>query len=309
MLVSRRKISIIIIATAALAAVAMCVYLPHRSPSAAEDDKIDVFYLVSTEVLSATDSLGAPCWQALLTEADRAAIDGEIEWVEHNMFYDDFRLIAPYYHQFTFESIYKLDRPSFDSVYQQVAREACEAFDHYMATANHGRPFVLAGFSQGAMLTLDVLRHMTDEQYSRLVACYAIGYRLSESDLQHPHIRAAEGETDCGVVISFNSTQTEEAIWPFVSEDAATCINPVNWRTDATSAVFSYDSTRLEVHVDSLHHVLMVTTDKPSYYHSFYDVAPFFLEAGVSRDNLHHWDLLFYASRIHDNALLRAMNF
>lgn len=42
------------------------------------------------------------------------------------------------------------------------------------------------------------------------------------------------------------------------------------------------------------------------YYDSFYDAAPFFLDAGISWKNLHHWDLLFYASNIHDNALLRA---
>lgn len=278
----------------------------YQSASEYDTAKIDVFYFVSTEVLSATDSLGNVAWQSQLTPSDRAAITGEIAWVEQNMFYDDYNLFAPYYHQFTFDAIWQLSKSQFDSVYQSVACEACQAFDDYMTNENHGRPFVLAGFSQGAMLTLEVLRHMTDEQYNRMVACYTIGYRLTENDLAHPHIRAAEGESDHGVVVSFNSTLSEDAIWPFVSEAAATCINPVNWCTDATSAVFTFDSTTNELHVDTAAHVLLVSTDRPSYYHAFYDAAPFFLQAGVSRDNLHHWDLLFYASRIHDNALFRA---
>lgn len=267
--------------------------------------KIDVLYFVSTEVLSATDSLGAVAWQSGLIPADKAAMTGEIDWVGQNMFYQDYNLFAPYYHQYTFDAIYRLPRPSFDSVYQRVVREACQAFDAYMERDNHGRKFVLAGFSQGAMLTLDVLRHMTDEQFSRMIVCYTIGYRLSADDLRHPHIKAATGESDYGVVVSFNSTLSADAVWPFVSEGAAACINPVNWRTDATPAAFTFGSTANTLFVDSLREVLLVSTDSPSYYHSFYDAAPFFQQAGVHPDNLHHWDLLFYAPRIHDNALRR----
>lgn len=39
-----------------------------------------------------------------------------------------------------------------------------------------------------------------------LVACYAIGWRITEEDLrQYPHLRMASGEDDTGVIISFNS--------------------------------------------------------------------------------------------------------
>ena len=278
----------------------------YQSDMAYDTAKIDVLYLVSTEVLSATDTLGQETWQSQLIAADKAAMQGEIAWVEQNMFYDDYNIFAPYYHEFTFDAIIRLGSEQFDSVYQQVAAEVCDAVDYYMEHDNHGRRFVVAGFSQGAMLALDVLRHLTDEQYERMIACYMIGYRLTEADLQHPHIRAAAGESDYGVVISFNSTQTVEAIWPFVSEGAATCINPVNWRTDAVPAIFMFDSTQVEAHIDTVHHVLIDSTNAPSYYQAFYDQCPFFLQAGVSRDNLHHWDLLFYASSIHDNALRRA---
>lgn len=268
----------------------------------------DVLYLVSTEVLSARDRNGDVCWQSCLTVDDMAAIKGEIEWVEENMFSDGFNLIAPYYHQMTFDALTGEGCVNKEEVYRNVASEVCEAFDYYMSHSNGGRPFVIAGFSQGAMLVLDLLRHMTDEQYSRMVACYMLGYRLSEADLAHPHIKAASDEGGTGVVISFNSTQTREAIWPLVSENAVTCINPLTWRTDSEPALFHYDGTANTVHVDSQTNVLLVKTDKPAYYHSFYDAAPFFLNAGVSRDNLHHWDLLFYSRQIHDNALLRARN-
>lgn len=320
-----KRISLIAVAFAAFVAAAVSVYFINREPreqvqvqvwdspsmwypseNTTDSTAVDVFYLVSTEVLSATDSTGAVAWQSQLIPSDREAITGELAWVQKHMFHQDFRFIAPYYHQYTFDAIYKLTPQEFSGVYNKVAEEACQAFDYYMEHQNQGRPFILAGFSQGAMLTLDVLRHMTDEQYARMVACYTLGYRLSAADLQHPHIQAATGEKDLGVVISFNSTQTQEAIWPFVSQGSATCINPVNWRTDDTPATFLFEVTTNQVHVDQASQVLMVSTDNPAYYDGFYDVAPFFLTAGVDRKNMHHWDLLFYASNIHDNALLRS---
>lgn len=269
-------------------------------------NKIDVLYFVSTNVLSAKDSAGQVAWQSQLVAEDVTAIDAELNKVETAMFYDDFNFFAPYYHQYTFDAIWQLNAKSFDTVYNKVVREACDAFDYYMAHKNHGRPFILAGFSQGAMLILDVLKHMTDKQFSQMIACYMLGYRLTAQDLKHPHVKAATGETDRGVVISFNSTQTPEAIWPFVAQGAATCINPVNWRTDKTPATFTFRGTTNEVHVDPQTNVLLVTTDNPSYYYSYYDKATFYENAHVSRDNLHHWDLLFYLDQIHDNALKRA---
>lgn len=270
-----------------------------------DEDKIDVLYLVSTEVVSATDKNGKECWQSQLTVADLNAIMGEISWVEKNMFDEGFNVVAPYYHQMTFNALTQLSGRDFKSTFRLVSKEVCDAFDYYMKNQNGGRPFIIAGFSQGSMMALEVLKHMTDEQYSRMIACYSLGYRITAEDLKHPHIKAAAGEGDTGVVISFNSAQTREAIWPLVSEGAAACINPLNWKTDSTPATFGFKGTTNTVHVDPETNVLLVNTDDPEYYYSYYDLAPFFLEAGVSKDNLHHWDLLFYPSQIHDNAIFR----
>lgn len=278
----------------------------YQSTNSYDSSKIDVLYYVSTEVLSAEDSSGNVSWQSLLTPQDREYITGEMAWVEKNMFYEDFNVISPYYHQFTFESIWKAEKDEFDAAYEKVTAEACDAFDWYMSHSNAGRPFVLAGFSQGAMLALEVVKHMTPEQKSQMVACYCLGDCLTAEDLEHPNVEAAEGADDKGVVISFNSVLTREAIWPAVSAGAVTCINPVNWKTDSTAATFTYNGTTNNVHVDPQTNVLLIDTDSPEFYHSYYESAPFYLDAGVNPDNLHHWDLQFYAENIHDNALVRA---
>lgn len=270
-----------------------------------DSNQIDVFYLISTDVVSAKDSCGQEVWRSTLSKEDRAAMEKEMSYVRNKLFYGDFNFFSPYYHQFTFDVILQPD-DTLNTVRQDVAEEVCEAFDYYMKHWNNGRRFVLAGFSQGAMHMLDLLRHMSDEQFSRMVAAYEIGYRLSEADLQHPHIRPALGETDSQVVVSFNSVLSPQGIWPLVSEGAVTCINPVNWKTDATPASFSYRELPGEVRVDTTLHVLLVDIE-PESFHTWMD-NPVFKSAGVSQDCLHHWDLLFYTDFIHDNALKRAQS-
>ena len=68
----------------------------------------------------------------------------------------------------------------------------------------------------------------------QLVACYAIGWRLTEEETAAwPQLRPAQGETDTGVIITF-STEAEDvqdsALIPAGMKTLA--INPLNWKTD-----------------------------------------------------------------------------
>jgi len=268
------------------------------------DTQIDLFYLVSTEVISSKTITGETSYLAQLWPEERANMDQEFAFAQKAFCQSDIHCVAPYYHQFTFEAL-SLPQPTFDSLYQVVSQEVCQAFDHYIKYCNQGRPFALVGFSQGGMLVLDLLRHMTDEQYGQLVAAYAIGYRLSDEDICHPHIRPATGETERGVTISYNSVLSNEAIWPLVSGGAAASINPVNWHNDATPATFTYDDQLHTVTLDTTSYQLIIEVDDPSAYRAW-NSNPVFQQMHVHPDCLHHYDLLFYTDCIHDNILKRA---
>ena len=276
----------------------------YRAADTTSPDKIDLIYLVSTDVVSATGDNGEKVYRTRLTLEDKQAIDAELAYVEANIGQGDFNYVAPYYHQFTFESI-NLPADSFQLEYSNVAGEACEAFDYYMAHMNQGRRFVLVGFSQGGMLVLDVLRHMTDKQYGQMVAAYAMGYRISAYDLKCGRIVPATDEGSAGVTVSYNSVLDNSGIWPFVGGNAVAAINPVNWRTDSTTATFTYGGSQHKVHLDTATKQLIVATDKADEYRQWND-NPVFRSANVSLDCLHHWDLLFYTDFIHDNILKRA---
>ncbi len=276
----------------------------YQSKDTVCPDKIDLLYLVSTDVVSATNSDGTTSYRALLTAADKQAINEELAYVEKNIGQHDFNYFAPYYHQFTFDAI-NLPAEKFNAEFQDVVKEVCEAFDYYMTHKNQGRKFALVGFSQGGMLVLDLLKHMTTEQYRQMVAAYAIGYRISAEDEKCPRIIPAYDETTPGVTVSYNSALSTSGIWPFVAANASAAINPVNWKTDSTPATFTYNGGKHTLRLDHSTKLLIVETDKANEYRQWTN-NPVYQSAHVSLDCLHHWDLLFYKQYIHDNIQKRA---
>ena len=301
---------ILILAVAMLATVAGCCS-SNQSGSVWENEELwydsgrtvcdslaDVFYIVSTDVLRSWDEDGNPSMRACLDSSEVPALKKEMSYMDF-VFSDRFNFFSPLYHQFTFECA---QRPveELEIVREQVAEEVREAFDWYMENRNNGRPFILAGFSQGAMMVLDILKHMDEEQYSRMVAAYSIGYRLSAEDLLFPCIKAAQNDSDRGVTISYNSVTRPEAAAPLLTDGAVTCINPMNWKTDGTAAELVYKEDVATVKVDTVSHVLVVEgLDEDKYYVE---------ELGglLGKGNLHHYDILMYRDQIRENAVLRS---
>jgi len=132
-----------------------------------------------------------------------------------------------------------------------------QAFDHFNAQRDKNRPLVVAGFSQGGKAVVELLKHMDSETYRHLAAAYVLGYKVTPDDtLQCKQIRAARDSADVGVTICYNSVKDVKYIQPIVSAPCAMCINPVNWRTDATPAIL-HDT--ITVAVSPEHHVLVLS--------------------------------------------------
>ena len=124
--------------------------------------------------------------------------------------------------------------PLFQTGYGDVER----AFDYYITHLNPDRPFILGGHSQGSMVLIELMRRrMGDpELQKRLVAAYLIGYTVKKGDLEnYPQMKLAQGETDTGVIITYNTQGPHAEGSPVLLTDAVV-INPLNWKTDGTPA-------------------------------------------------------------------------
>ena len=267
-----------------------------------DENKIDVFYILSTRLVKAVDENGNQVFRSTLSAEDRKMMQEEYDYMSTELFdSDDFNFFAPYYRQLTGESYMMKDKKAFTSEMVKSAADVYASFDYYMKHQNNGRPFILAGFSQGGLMSQVLLKSMTDEQYSKLIAAYSMGFQIKEKEAQHPHINPATGEDDLGVTISYNSVASTDTMWNQIEGHAVACINPLNWKTDDTPAELLIDGDRATVHVDQEHQVLVVEGLDPDKY----DGRGYPLKKGV----YHMWDPIFYAAEIRQNALHRAKLF
>ncbi len=199
-----------------------------------ETQSADVFFLCPTVYAGQED-----CWNMPLEdEAAKASFLGAIN-MEKGIYDQDCRFFAPYYRQAGL-SVYLFSpeerEPYLASAYEDVK----DAFLYYLDHYNQGRPIIVAGFSQGADMSLRLLKDcFADEEINDLlVACYAIGWSITEEEMaQYPHLRFASCADDTGVIISFNSESEEIADSVMIPAGTRTlAINPLNWATDSTPA-------------------------------------------------------------------------
>lgn len=220
--------------------------------------EVDIFYIVSTET---GDYIRNGCvlhYADTKDDSIRKRMESEMAGVD-KLLAGNLNYFSPYYRQVTMET-YTSDS-LVDSRMPLAYSDVREAFRYYLEHYNQGRPFILAGFSQGAMAVVDLMKEMDDETYSRLVAAYVIGYKVTAEDLAATsHLRPAKDSIDLGVTICYNSVRDNSCSVPILSEGNRMAINPVNWRTDATPALLvdprygdtlsvTLDTTSLLLHI------------------------------------------------------------
>lgn len=245
----------------------------------------DIFYICSTETDDYTLN-GKDCHFANAVDtASCASITAEMKGVD-SLLSGNCNFYSPYYRQITMESYT-------DSLLMHerilVAEEDIRAaFQHYLKFSD--RPFVLAGFSQGAQLVVTLLKEMTDPVYERMVAAYVIGWYISQEDLAtSKYIVPARGATDTGVTVCYNSVRSPDCINPIISSQAAVGINPVNWRNDDPPAPME---NGLTAHLDTLsHHVLV-----DGYTDTSYIMLPYFPDGCY-----HKFEISWYHDSLRQN--------
>ena len=183
---------------------------------------------------------------ASLDNADMLAAVGPVYLGQASAFEESTNVFVPYYRQSSMKHEIEAyeETGSLDAALESKPLEdATAAFDYYFENYNDGRPFILAGHSQGsALMKLALKTYFLEhpEYYERMVAAYLIGYSMTQDDLDaYPTLKFASGETDTGVIISWNTVgrkHIEANLHTIVALDRSIAINPLNWKTDDTYA-------------------------------------------------------------------------
>lgn len=198
------------------------------SGSFTTDKPVDVLFFPPTAV---SDKDGQGHNMNPQNSDQRAALD---YWfaIAKTLFGESCNFCGPYLRQATMES---WGTANFAESYALAVDDVVAAFDYYMKYVNKGRPFILAGHSQGAKLVYSLIKkRINAENYPLMVAAYPIGFRVTQSDIdQSPYIVPACGSTDIGVCIAYHSAAyPSAAMYPGNYMN----INPMNWSTDTITA-------------------------------------------------------------------------
>lgn len=202
----------------------------------AEKPEADVFYVPSTWEYDWYTPDSIVCHYANVhSQEHRDHMAIEMEKVADYMA-DEADFYSPYYRHITLDTWATLNEDTISRRYRDVSFEDVrEAFTYYLDHFNQERPFILAGFSQGGKSVVELMKVLPEEVRERLIAAYVLGYKVTPEDVaQAPWITAARDSIDTGVTICYNSVSDVKYVKPVVSEPNVMCINPVNWRTDAT---------------------------------------------------------------------------
>ena len=240
--------------------------------------------------------------------------------MERGIYEQHCRMYAPYYRQAVLAD-YDLPANEAEPYFNLAYKDVRAAFVYYMQHENNGRPFVLAGFSQGAEMCLRLLKEFGNEDFVKdnMVACYAIGWRFTPQEAEkYPYIQPAKCADDLGKVIIFNSEAPEVTSSAIVPEGLKTfAINPLTWScgsqkapktlnagacfTDYSGAVVREVPQLTGCYIDSERGTLKVTdVDKKE----FVPGLPLFSE-GV----YHIYDYQFFYRNLQQNVNLRIKTF
>ncbi len=206
-----------------------------------EGEGADVFYIPSTwEYDWQTNDGRVSHYADPSLEAHRNDMSIEIDGVAEYMAEGN-NFFSPYYRHITLDSWATLNEDTINRRFHDVAFvDVKNAFAHYIENENNGRPFILAGFSQGGKSVVELMKTLDSKTRERMIAAYVLGYKVTPEDVEeYPYFIAAQDSIDTGVVICYNSVSDVKYVKPVVSAPNVMCINPVNWRTDATPTILN----------------------------------------------------------------------
>lgn len=230
-------------------------FAPHGEKAVNPDlAKADVFYVHPTTYVGEgnwNENISAP-----ILETRAGEIVSELIMPGHaSLFNGCCRIYAPRYRQANLAVFFRptdSGRAALDLAYSDVER----AFLYYMEHENKGRPFILAGHSQGCAMLMRLLADGFDACFKpQLIAAYLLGFRvtLDTAAIFASIVSPAERDDDTGVFIAYDTflegvdargqrDNAEEWLptgWQPRSGKPVIGHNPVNWsgqeRSDAGS--------------------------------------------------------------------------
>ena len=276
---------------------------------------VDTIFIYPTEYID--DSEGAPTFADINEKAMRKPAQ-DTYLMQGTAYEDSTNVFVPYYRQLNMAAASKMTSKELEAALGSIPKkDVFAALDYYFENLNGGRPFILAGHSQGSGIQRFVLAEYMKahpEYQKRMIAAYLIGYSITKDYLKaNPHLKFAEKADDTGVIISWNTERaTNIGKKNIVVKPGAISINPLNWRRDETYAseaenlggyIYNEKTKKLEIVPNAadaqlnIKRGVIITTTKV--------LSPIPITTIFGPGSYHNGDYALYYNNIKDNVAKR----
>ena len=231
-----------------------------------------------------------------------------------SVFYEDCNVFMPKYRQAAFYSFVD-KRGDGEKALEVAYQDVKTAFNYYWTHQNKGRPFILAGHSQGALHSQRLLAELLQDSNIReqLVTAYVVGWPVTQQSIaEQPELSVCSTATQTGCLVSWNTQHptAKRSIKEALNiEETIVCVNPLTWTTETTYVDRLYNkgalmpNVRLAKDEILLHHTdaqikedLLIVTPNPSKQR---------LQMPLAKGNYHIYDYNFFYHNIKANLKIR----
>ena len=194
---------------------------------AAPKAKVDVFFVYPTVLFNDTD------WIMNTADPEMKNAARSPLLTQASVFKGQANIYAPMYRQMNLAVLSLPDDQA--ALIKKVGREdVWRAFLYYLKHENQGRPFFLAGHSQGSMVLADLMiQHWGSTGVEkRLIAALLIGWSITPENLtQNPALKLCERKDATGCIISYNTMENGKQKKAPTLLPGALAVNPLSWDT------------------------------------------------------------------------------
>lgn len=192
--------------------------LPHGVAPVKAMRGVDVFWIHPTTTRSTTDYNHDPLDPTVLKWTEESAVQRQA-----SAFSACCRIFAPRYRAATTKAL--MDPTRRETAFALAYSDIDRAFDWYLAHENKGRPFIIAGHSQGGAHSASLLekRIKGTALQEQLVAVYIIGINLMDGDLapRFAGVPFCDEPAQTGCFVQWNSILAQSDVAPTLKAYAA----------------------------------------------------------------------------------------
>lgn len=220
--------------------------VPQNCTSADNQDsaQVDVFYVYPTAYVLGTK------WNARYDS--KHIINRVVNLTESqaSIFNACARVYVPLYRQAVLTSF--LNSKSGPKALNLAYSDVKAAFDYYMKNWNHGRPFIIAGHSQGSNHLARLVKEEIDGTNIQhlLVAAYLVGMPVADTTFKNIPIALTPSQTNC--FISWNTFTYGTNLKSNEYFGRGICVNPLSWKTDTSYVPATFNRGGAPVKLDRI---------------------------------------------------------